>query len=695
MTDSTVDMTTNKQSDQMTTEASAEKTHTWNLDSLYKGLDDPTYQADLDHLDDLLKQAANLAGALSAGALSAEALSATALPAEEITTENSTEKIATENFAADTKQPQEQPQERPQEQAQEQAKQQEVTLVKAIRLLEDLMVTGYKVVNYPNLLAEADTTNTEYPSLLNRLMMALSGAEVLQVEVQGALAKVEDVDQFAERNGLAHYKFILGEHRDLARFKMDSRMEELAAKLNISGGSAWGKLQGFLTSTLEVDYEGQTITLSDVRNLAHDPNREVRRKAYESELKAYSKIEDSVAYALNSIKQQVTLLCRERGYESPLAEALQAARLDRETLDTMMGVMEKSFPDFRRYLRAKARLLGHEHPATNQPTTNQPATNQPTTDQPTTDQPTTDQLPFYDLFAPVGKIDAKFTVEEARDFLLEVFTPLSQDIADVMQRAFDEEWIDFLPRPGKAGGAFCENLPMIKESRILTNFDGSFDSISTLAHELGHAYHGSCIEDHAPLNWDYSMPVAETASTFNETHLTLQALDKTNDPQAKLALLENFLSGATQTIVDIYSRFLFEQEVFERCESEFMDSKALQDIMLRAQEKTYGDALAKAARHPYMWICKGHYYSSSLSYYNFPYAFGQLFSMGLYNLYRQEGAPFMAKYRDMLHETTVASCENVAAKVGVNLREPAFWEGAMAEFTAMISEYETLVETMQ
>ncbi len=591
----------------MAEQVSENKTYTWNLDSLYKSLEEPSYLEDKAKMDALLQEVEGLVTRLSE--------------------EGAEEK----------------------------------TIVEALLFMEESTLLVQKVVQYPMLLSEADTTNTKYPSLLNQLMMALSAVQVLQVTVQKALAGIQDLDRFIAEHDLERYRFVLGEMKDTARFRMDSRLEELAAKLDISGGSSWSKLQGYLTSTLEVAYEGETVTLSDIRNLAHDEDGEVRRKAYEAELQAYSKIEDSVAYALNSIKQQVTLLCRERGYESPLAEALQISRLDRATLDTMLQVMEKSFPDFRRYLLAKARFLGKE------------------------------QLPFYDLFAPVGKIDAKFTVEEARDYLLEVFEPLSTDIADLMRRAFAEDWIDFLPRPGKSGGAFCANLPAIHESRILTNFDGSFDAVSTLAHELGHAYHGSCIEDHAPLNLDYSMPVAETASTFNETHLTLQAVAKADDPASKLALLENFLSGTTQTIVDIYSRFLFEKEVFERCETEFMDSKSLQEIMLRAQEETYGAALAKDARHPYMWICKGHYYSSGLSYYNFPYAFGQLFSMGLYNLYRKEGAPFMAKYRNLLHETTVASCEDVALRVGVDLREPAFWEGAMAEFTNLMTEYEKLV----
>ncbi len=581
----------------------SEMKYRWNLDALYKSIEDEEYKQDYAKLESLIGEAEANARELAEGG------------AEE-------------------------------------------TVAAGITLSEEIRLVSEKLIELPALLSSADTRNTEYPALLNKLMMQLARLEAWEVLLQQALADLPDIDSFITKYDFAKYDFMIREKIRYASYKMDSKLEELAAKLNISGGSAWSTLQGYLTSTLEIEFNGEKLTLSDIRNLAHDPDPEVRKSAYEAELAAYPRIADSLAYSLNSIKQQVNLLTAERGFESPLAEALMHARMDQATLDTMLEVMEESFPEFRRYLKAKARLLGLG-----------------------------EQLSFYDLFAPVGKIDQKYTVEEARTYLVDTFRPLSADITHTIERAFDEAWIDFLPRPGKSGGAFCANLPAIGQSRILTNFDGSFESISTLAHELGHAYHGYCIESHEPLNRDYSMPVAETASTFNETHLTLEAIDRAENPETRLALLEGFLTGTTQTIVDIYSRFLFEKAVFDRSKDEFLDSAALQQIMLDAQDRTYGDALAKDARHPYMWACKGHYYSPHLSYYNFPYAFGSLLSMGLYTRYQEEGAAFMATYSDMLNATTVASCEDVAAKVGIDLRSRDFWEDSMAGFKKMIDLY--------
>lgn len=539
----------------------------------------------------------------------------------------------------------------------------EEVLAQSIRFAEQFYELVSRMAAFLSLSRSADTTNTAYPAALNQLMMQLSPLQVLQVAVAERLEATEDLDGLIERQGLADYSFNLHEMKEQAAFRLSQDLEAMLAKVSISGASAWGNMASFLSATLEVDWEGQKVTLSDIRNLAYSEDPDVRRRAYEAELAAYPKIAEAMAFALHSIKSYVNLTARERGYASALDEALFSSRLSRKSLDAMLEVMQESFPLFRRYFKYKARLLGHE-----------------------------DKLPFYDLFAPVGKLKGGYSIEEGQALLLESFSELSPEIAGLMKRAFAERWIDYLPRPGKVGGAFCANLPEIGQSRILSNYDGSFNAIDTLAHELGHAYHGFCIEDHKPLNRSYSMPVAETASTFNETHLTTWALERSRDPEEELALLEQFISGAAQTIVDISSRYFFEKEVFERCDKEFLDSKALQDIMFRAQQQTYGEAMPDDCRHPFMWVCKSHYYSHGLSYYNFPYAFGQLFSMSLYSMFKEEGAPFMEKYKELLHETTVASCEDVALKVGADLKDKAFWRKGMAAFADMIERYCALAE---
>ena len=332
--------------------------------------------------------------------------------------------------------------------------------------------------------------------------------------------------------------------------------EEIAAKLRLSGGSAWSDLQQYLTSTVPVSYRGETTNLSTIRNMAYDPDPAVRKDAYEAELACYDRIKDPIAYALNSIKLETISDCQLRGFASPLDRTLEHSHMQRATLEAMLGAMDEYLPKFWQYMKAKAKALGHEN-----------------------------GLPWYDMFAPMGTSATKYTAEESKELLVKLFATFDGELTDMIARAFDEAWIDFYPRDGKQGGAFCAGVECLGESRILTNFDGQFGDVVTLAHELGHAFHNQCIQGHRPLNNDYSMPVAETASTFNECVLMAAAIKGAADPAERLALIESQLQDATQIICDIYSRFRFEAKVFENRENQFMNADTLCQFMLEAQKQ--------------------------------------------------------------------------------------------------------------
>ena len=265
-------------------------------------------------------------------------------------------------------------------------------------------------------------------------------------------------------------------------------------------------------------------------------------------------------------------------------------------------------------------------------------------------------------------------------------------MAEITDRAFEENWIDFFPREGKVGGAFCAGVENAKQFRILTNFDGSFSDVVTLAHELGHGYHDFMTYDNRPLNLNYSMPVAETASTFNENLVTNYAIRNAASDEEKLALIEGQLSDVTQIICDIYSRFLFESKVVENRSSQFMFADELCQIMLDAQKEAYGDGLDPECLHPYMWVCKGHYYSAHLGFYNFPYAFGGLFARGLYAKYEKEGASFLEKYNYMLKETPVRSVEDVAKICDIDLTDKEFWLMSLHSYDEAIAEFKRLAK---
>ena len=525
----------------------------------------------------------------------------------------------------------------------------------AIATLEEFSVLSSRLGNYINLTLTANTTDetaNKYRTLFGNAYAALNSAYTKVYKFIGSV----ETDITADEN-LKDYEFYFAEAKQQYKHLLSDELEDVIAKFSISGGDGWEQLFEAMTSGVEGEFKGEKVTLSEIRNMAYDADAAVRKEAYETELKMYDTIKEPIAFALNNIKQQVLTETSLRGFESPLAQTLEASRMSRQTLDALLEAIREYLPQFRAYLKHKAALLGHEN-----------------------------GLPFYDLFAPIGESSRRFTIEESKEFLLENFKGFSEDLAEMTKEAYENNYIDFLPRKGKVGGAFCSNLPFIKQSRILTNFSGSLSDVVTIAHELGHAYHGLHIENHRVLNQEYSMPVAETASTFNENIVMNTVISEASDAE-KVALLESQLQDTTQIIVDIYSRYLFESAVFENREKSFMFSKDLEQLMLDAQKEAYGDGLDPDAMHPYMWACKPHYYSSGLSFYNFPYAFGGLFSKGLYAIYQEQPEGFVEKYQELLRATTVTSAEDTAKVLGVDVEDSAFWKKALAQVADNIEQF--------
>lgn len=329
-----------------------------------------------------------------------------------------------------------------------------------ISMLEQISMLANKLAGYAMLRQAANTRDPEAASRMGQVMAAISNSAASEAAFKAWAAKLPGLmDLVAGDAQLKEYTFLFTNIEKSSRYLLPGKAEEIMAKLQLSGGNAWSDLQQYLTSTVPVSYRGQTLNLSAVRNLAYDPDPQVRKDAYEAELACYERIRDAVAFALNSIKLETISDCQLRGYESPLARTLEKSDMQRKTLDAMLEAMDEYRPFFWKYLKAKAKLLGHEK-----------------------------GLPWYDLFAPVGKSSTKFTAQQARDYLVQLFAGFDQELSDMVARAFDEAWIDFYPRDGKAGGAFCAEVDCLGESRILTNFDGMFGDVVTLAHELGHRW---------------------------------------------------------------------------------------------------------------------------------------------------------------------------------------------------------------
>ena len=535
-------------------------------------------------------------------------------------------------------------------------------LRRGIALQEEFSEISGRLGLYASLRQSANTRDSEAGSYMGRVMALYSNVAAPFAAFKDWASKLPNLMELvAGDENLKDYTFLFRNMADSSRYLLPGVGEAVMARMSLSGGDAWSDMQQYLTSTVPVSYRGTTTNLSSIRNLAYDPDPTVRRDAYEAELACYPRIADAVAYALNSIKLETISDCKLRGYASPLDRTLHHNDMQRATLDAMFSAMDEYLPKFWEYLKAKAHALGHEG-----------------------------GLPWYDLFAPMGKSSTKFTAESAREYLVTLFSGFDGELADMIARAFDEAWIDFYPRDGKAGGAFCAGVECLGQSRILTNFDGMFGDVVTLAHELGHAFHNQCIRDHRPLNRDYSMPLAETASTFNECVVMAAAIDRAADDQERLALIESQLQDITQVICDIYSRFRFEKMVFDNREEMFMNADTLCQFMRTAQEQSYGDGLDHNVLHPYMWVCKSHYYGPT--YYNFPYAFGALFARGLYAQYREEGPAFVEKYKKLLHTTPVATAEDVAKVADIDLTDRNFWCGALQTVAEQIDLFCSLVE---
>ena len=535
-------------------------------------------------------------------------------------------------------------------------------LNKAITLNQNLDNLIASLFYFAQLKMSVNTSDAESAAVAGRLSQKLSALAAPESALIKYIDQIENLQSVIDSNELLkEHEFYIKNMKERAGYTLSPEVEQVISLYEISGSSAWSDLQGFLTSTVPVEYEGSTTTLSDIRNKAYDPDSKVRKSAYDAELKAYDRIKNGIAFSLNSIKMEVINRCKLRGYDSPLDEALKNAHMKRETLDALLTAMQEYLPKFWEYMRAKAKLLGHEN-----------------------------GLPFYDLFAPLEGNDTVYTTEDAKAYLVNLFSTFDKEETDMIAKAFDEAWIDFYPHEGKVGGAFCAGLESIKESRILTNFGGTLGDVVTLAHELGHAFHNYCLRDNSILNLDVSMPVAETASTFNEVVCMNAAISAEKDPIARRALIEGQLMDANQIICDIYSRYLFESAVFDNRENEFMFADKLCELMLDAQKKAYGNGLDPEYLHPYMWACKSHYYSGGLSFYNFPYAFGGLFARGLYAKYLNEGESFVPLYKKLLKATGTTTVEGAAEVAGINLTDVNFWRSSLQILADEIDEFISL-----
>ena len=518
---------------------------------------------------------------------------------------------------------------------------------------------------YEDLMARYETLSAYASSDLStdtgdsRRLRAVTDVEALGLSVkaleQRFLTHLTTHQGELSDEALSSHAYVLGHMNEEARHRMSGAEEALAADLNRSGAYAFERLFDRLTSTAE---DGGR-SLNELRGDAYSADKDLRASSYKREKDALRRIQDPVAACLNAIKGSCLTIEARQGWKGPLEHSLFISRLEPGSLDALLGAIEDSLGMFHRYLRTKARLLGEE------------------------------KLPWSDLFAPIqlpGLENRTYSFDEARELVEDAFSSFSPRLGAFAMKAFGSGWIDAEPRPGKVGGAYDVAFPSVGESRVLTNFTGDWSSVSTLAHELGHAYHDSQVAGLPYLLGVYPMTLAETASIFSEQLLFQRELSR-RDERSAIPLIESFVSDTTQVCVDILSRYLFESRLFEKRREGELSAQELSALMLSAQEDSYGDALCD--KHELMWAVKGHYYSLDFSFYNYPYAFGQLFALGLHA--SGQGDPsFPARYDQLLASTGGMSCEAVAAMAGIDITDKAFWLsglGVVGEYVRRLEDF--------
>lgn len=506
-----------------------------------------------------------------------------------------------------------------------------------------------------------DVVSMKHMDRLDKINSEFTGPFVVFKNYLRAMDENEVMALINSSDLLKEHKFHILENLSETKHMLSEKEEVLLSKLKQTGSGAWSTLQSKLSSSLlvdiEVDGEMKQLPLMVVRNMSANPDVKVRKNAFEAELKAYEKNETASAACLNAIKGEVITESEIRGFESPLSKTLFDARLKKETLDAMLEAIESYLPKFRTYYRRKSSLLGHEG-----------------------------GLPFYEMFAPLSTVEKKITYDEAKDFVLTNFSSFSDELGNYAKRAFDNKWLDVEPKEGKRGGAFCSNLASIKESRFLLNFTGTLNNVITIAHELGHGFHGENIFNESILNSSYPMPLAETASIFCETIVKKSALANASN-EDKLGILETSIQGYGQVIVDIYSRYLFETDLFEKRKDSAVSVDDLKEMMINAQRQAYGDGLDQDTLHPYMWMNKVHYYYAGRNFYNFPYAFGLLFAKGLYAKYLEMGESFIPKYNALLQKTGQMSIEDVALLMDIDVTKKDFWMNSLAIVAEEVDQF--------
>ncbi|SFC37284.1 oligoendopeptidase, pepF/M3 family [Bacillus sp. OV322] len=461
---------------------------------------------------------------------------------------------------------------------------------------------------------------------------------------------------------LKELKYILNERREQAGSMLSVEEESLINQLEVDGYHGWGQLYdtivGSIRIPLEENGEKQELSVGQAANKFSDPDPKVRSSIFKAWEQAWQEKSDLLAKTLNHLAGFRLSVYEKRGWKDVLKEPLDINRMQKETLDSMWGAIASQKEPLVKFLNRKAELLGVE------------------------------KLSWSDLDAPLSSSgEAKvMDYQEGAAFILKHFSKFGKKLASFTEKAFEDSWIEAEDRPGKRPGGFCTGFPVSGQSRIFMTYSGTPSNVSTLAHELGHAFHSFALKETHPLNRGYAMNVAETASTLAEMIVSDAAVKEAKNDEERLALLEDKIQRSVALLMNIHARFLFETRFYEERKQGMVSAGRLDELMEEAQKEAYGEALSEY--HPSFWASKLHFYITGVPFYNFPYTFGYLFSLGIYAQALKEEEGFEEKYIALLRDTGSMKVEDLAKKhLNVDLASSGFWEDAVGACLKDIEEF--------
>jgi pepF/M3 family oligoendopeptidase len=462
---------------------------------------------------------------------------------------------------------------------------------------------------------------------------------------------------------LAAMRGMLTERRDMGRFRQGEKEEGLTAELARDGVSGWATLYDVEAGALRIPLDRgdglEQLSPGQAVLLIHGADRALAHRAFEAVVAGWRSIGRTCATALTHITGWRQTLNDRRGLDH-LDEPLHGAKIRRETLDAILQACRQARPLIRRYLAGKARALSIE------------------------------RLAWPDVYAPVGTTGGAYAYGDAQDFITRQFSAFAPRLGAFAGRALAERWVEVEDRAGKRGGGFCADAPLSRQSRIFMTWGSTDQSVSTLAHELGHAYHNEVLYAVPVAQRRVPMTLAETASTFAEALVREASLAEARDPGHRLRLLDASLNDAMVFLCNIPARFELECALYRMRREGPLEAEALEAETTRIFSSWFGDAVSSV--DPTFWASKLHFYIASIAFYNFPYTFGYLFSNLVYQHYRPMGTEGLPAYERLLRRTGDEWAEPIAAgEMGLDLTKVETWERAMGGVERDLREFEAAV----